>query len=293
MHPEHPFIKIRDAERTSETASDSQSEVSSQSESPWGRHWRWWGRGRRGSGMHGMHHGWHGMHGMHGGRGRFHSPDWRCRGEKSEKLRGKFVENVTIPERAVVLPGQTLIKTWRVENVGTTDWPEGSKLIFFRGDRSMSTEEEFPVPVCKAGQSVEVSAVILTPTEPGRHTAVFRLADADRMPFGPRLWCDVVVPDHSGAPKDPLPSAPADTIMSTSSETKVSQSAPTQPTQQQSKSTPSQLAQPGKYTIQLRALESMGFVDLELNKQLLEKHNGNVQTVCEYLLQQNFGNNST
>jgi hypothetical protein len=203
------------------------------------------------------------------------------------------VENVTIPERAVVQPGQTLIKTWRVENVGTSDWPENSRLIFLRGDRSMSTEEEFPVPLCKAGQSVEVSAVILTPTQPGRHTAVFRLADAERMPFGPRLWCDVVVPDPSGVSKeqpsakepsakeqpsgvskDPQPSAPVS--MDTSPENKVSQnSQSTQPVQQE------------KYAIQLRALESMGFVDMELNKQLLEKHNGNVQTVCEQLLQHN------
>jgi len=141
----------------------------------------------------------------------------------------------------------------------------------------MSTEEEFPVPVCKAGQSVEVSAVILTPTQPGRHTAVFRLADADRMPFGPRLWCDVVVPDPSGVSKDPQPMAPPTTAMDTSPENKVSQTVPsTQSTQQQD-----------KFAIQLRALESMGFVDMELNKQLLEKHKGNVQTVCEQLLQHN------
>jgi len=280
VHPEHSFLKIREAERSSEAESDVQSESSTQSESPWGNHWGWWGRGRRG------HHGW----GMRGGRGRFNAlwgsqaQDWRGgRGERGEKARVKFVENVTIPERAVVLPGQTLIKTWRVENVGTSDWPENSKLIFLRGDRSMSTEEEFPVPVCKAGQSVEVSAVILTPTQPGRHTAVFRLADAERMPFGPRLWCDVVVPEGgvskehpSGVSKDPQPSAPTSVSMDTS---------PTQPIQQNSQ--PTQPIQQEKYAIQLRALESMGFVDMELNKQLLEKHNGNVQTVCEQLLQHN------
>jgi len=204
-------------------------------------------------------------------------PDWRCH-DKGEKVRVKFVENVTIPERAVVLPGQTLVKTWRVENVGTTDWPENSKLIFFRGDRSMSTEEEFPIPVCKAGQSVEVNAVILTPTQPGRHTAVFRLADADRMPFGPRLWCDVVVPDPSGASKDSLPSAPPPTIPVDK--------------KSQSPSSPSHPVQPDNYAIQLRALESMGFVDSELNKQLLKKYSGNVQSVCEYLLHQAFASST-
>jgi len=273
VHSQHAFIKIRESDTPSETSEESQS-------SPWGRRWGPWGRGGRRGGHHGwhhdmphgMHHGWH--HG--GGRGgRFSSlfgsqaQDWR-RGDKGEKVKVKFVENVTIPERAVVLPGQTLVKTWRVENHGNTDWPENSRLIFLRGDRSMSTEEEFPVPVCKAGQSVEVSAVIITPTQPGRHTAVFRLADAERMPFGPRLWCDVVVPGG-----DPLPSAPSSAPMDTTSDTNKKEN-----------STSTQSTQPKeKYEVQLRALESMGFKDMALNKQLLEEHNGNVQTVCEHLLQ--------
>jgi hypothetical protein len=225
--------------------------------------------------------------------------NWRGRGgDKAEKVRVKFVENVTIPERAVVLPGQTLIKTWRVENVGKTDWPENSKLIFLRGDRSMSTEEEFPVPMCKASQSAEISAVIITPTQPGRHTAVFRLADSERVPFGPRLWCDVVVPDLSGASSDPLPTAPPpseqvssapmdvsgveDKDKSKSKDKDLSKDSVAKPVE------PSKEQEPvysGKYAIQLRALASMGFKNEELNTFLLESHNGNVQTVCEHLLQ--------
>jgi len=243
---------------------------------------RGWGRGwRRGEGHHGMHHG------MHGGRGRFSSlfgpqaQNWRFgRGDKPEKVRVKFVENVTIPERAVVLPGQTLIKTWRVENVGKTDWPENSRLIFLRGDRSMSTEEEFPVPTCKAGQSVEISAVILTPTQQGRHTAVFRLADSERVPFGPRLWCDVVVPDLSGASVDAP--APATTLPVPSAPTSES-SAPMDISEAKTEK-PKSEPEP-KYAIQMRALASMGFKDEEQIKFLLEKYNGNVQTVCERLLQ--------
>jgi hypothetical protein len=202
----------------------------------------------------------------------------------------KFVENVTIPERAVVLPGQTLIKTWRVQNVGQTDWPENSKLIFLRGDRSMSTEEEFPVPTCKAGQSVEISAVILTPTQQGRHTAVFRLADSERVPFGPRLWCDVVVPDLSGSSIDPLPSAPSaqSVPMEITSEVKAEDGkSKTQPVevQKDGQKDGQKAGQEPKYAIQLRALSSMGFKDEALNAFLLENHNGNVQTVCEHLLQ--------
>jgi len=233
-----------------------------------------------------MHHRMHGMRGRFGSLFGPQANDWRCRtdkADKGDKLKVKFVENVTIPERAVVLPGQTLIKTWRVENAGRCDWPENCRLIFRRGERSMCTEEEFPVAACKVGQSVEVSAVIITPTRPGRHTASFRLADSDRVPFGPRLWCDIIVSDTSGSV--PLPSAPTVSVpMDTEAK---DNSQPTQsPWADVSNETPKPAEE--KYKIQLSALASMGFKDTEVNRQLLEKHNGNVQTVCDYLLSQNF-----
>jgi len=298
VHPEHPMIKIR--------ASESSDQADQADQRGFG--WRGWGRGgRRHHGHHGGFGGPHGgpfgghqgpfggHHGPFGGRGRFSSlfgpqaQNWRWGRERGEKIKVKFVENVTIPERAVVLPGQTLIKTWRVENTGSTDWPEGCKLIFLRGDRSMSTEEEFPVAVCKAGQSAEVSAVIVTPTQTGRHTAVFRLADADRVPFGPRLWCDIVVPDLSGAATEqPVPSAPPASglpvpIAPSLSETKEPSKADNEKPKEKPSEEPKDAQE--KYAIQMRALSSMGFKDEALNKFLLESHDGNVQKVCEYLLQ--------
>jgi len=152
----------------------------------------------------------------------------------------------------------------------------------------MSTEEEFPVAICKAGQSAEVSAVIVTPTQTGRHTAVFRLADADRVPFGPRLWCDIVVPDLSGAATEqPVPSAPpASGLPVPTAPTPASLSETKEPSKaekEKPKEEPKDAQE--KYAIQMRALSSMGFKNEALNKFLLESHDGNVQKVCEYLLQ--------
>jgi len=182
----HPMTKMRLPTTTAPNEDQSP-------ELPWGRRG---GRGRFGHGGRGGHHF---MNHLFGGSV---NQNWRCPRsapppgyEKAEKSKAKFLENVTIPERSTVSPNQTLIKTWRLQNAGTKDWPEGTKLIFIRGDRSMSTEEEFPVPPCKVGQTVEVSAVVVTPSVAGRHTAIFRLADNDRMPFGPRLWCDIVIPE--------------------------------------------------------------------------------------------------
>ncbi len=121
---------------------------------------------------------------------------WRssyCGSEESSKPRGAFVGDVNLPPRSVVGPNQTVIKTWRLQNTATNQWPEGTRLVFLRGERGLSTEEEFEVPRALPGQVVEVSAVLNSGPNPGRQVAYFRLADANREMFGPRVWADLVV----------------------------------------------------------------------------------------------------
>lgn len=191
------------------------------------------------------------------------------------------MENVTIPERSVVEPSQSLVKTWKVTNTGSVDWPEGTKLIFVRGDRSMSSEEEFPVPACKAGETVDISALVISQAINGRQTAVFRLADAERVPFGPRFWCDFIV-GHLAKPsevksevKHDAPSAPsAPSAPPSASPSATLASAPPAPVDPRKE----------KYAVQLGALTGMGFADEEMILNLLEVNGGNVQTVCETLL---------
>lgn len=105
----------------------------------------------------------------------------------------RFVRAANIPDRTEVGADQTLIKTWVIANSGETVWPQGSRLIFVRGDRILSTEEEFSIPLAAPGEEVEIHAVLRTPTTAGRYTAYYRLADAERTVWGPRVWVDVVV----------------------------------------------------------------------------------------------------
>jgi len=187
------------------------------------------------------------------------------------------------------------VKTWKVTNPGPADWPEGTKLIFVRGDRSLSSEEEFPVPQCEAGGTVDISALVVSPAINGRHTAVFRLADSERTPFGPRFWCDFVVGEPSSVPKAqeaqvsdvksdmkfevqvPSPSGPSTSAIPSEPRTEVQASSP---------SAPSIPVDPRKekYAEQLQALSGMGFADEDLILNLLEVNDGNVQTVCDTLL---------
>jgi len=97
-------------------------------------------------------------------------------------------------------------------NSGKEQWPAGTKLIFIRGDRQISAEEEFPVAQAKANEVVEVCVVLNLPRDAGRYTAYYRMADGDRKCFGPRLWADIFVVGNDGKGQPiaaPVASAPS------------------------------------------------------------------------------------
>lgn len=221
--------------------------------------------------------------------------------------------------------GQVWVKTWSVQNNGQDSWPETSKLIFLRGDRELLGEtEEFSVGVAKPGQTVEVSVPIMTPTKPAHYSAYFQLADGDRKVFGPRLSLEVSVskdeederkmspPVITASPSLPIPVATvAPTTVDTSGwvDVKVETSpvikstatvpltglappvptpivlapvvAPSAPIQAPAPVAP----KPVKYEAQLNALSAMGFKNNELNAFMLEKHNGDIQHVTNWLLE--------
>lgn len=173
----------------------------------------------------------------------------------------EFIRDVSIPDKTEVIAGQSLVKTWAVKNTGATAWPEGSKLIFVRGDRELLEElEEFPAPRAAAGETVEVSVMLRAPPAPGRLSSYFSLANADRVTFGKRLWVDVVVvakPEEEK--KEQAPSTPTPTPVPVA-------------------------AFPPKFHVQLEAIRSMGFTNQDLAVSLLEQHEGNLQKVVLSLL---------
>ena len=210
VHPVHPLIKMR------VKMSEQQGGFG---HGPHG--------GRFGFGGHHGGHGPFGrgrmLHRLFGGMGgrRGDSPCWRRRdGEAAgsgagapvgnERPTAEFVKDLTIPDRSETAPSATLVKTWSVKNNGSVAWPEGvslcldlaapltgvcaavaagGKLIFVRGDREISAQEEFTIPAAKPGETVEINAVIVTPAKKGRYTAFFRLAEKDRVyMFGPVSW---------------------------------------------------------------------------------------------------------
>jgi hypothetical protein len=170
------------------------------------------------------------------------------------------------------------------------------------------------------GQQVEVSAVLRAPTIPGRYQAFFRLADADRTPFGARLWADLFVLAEPSAPSaapvsasvipapvtapavvdipvqivraveqspvvsSPKPTAPVVAAEPINVPVVVVQSAPAASSMSLDAPVVAPVAA-GKYALAQSLLEEMGFRNRELNLFLLESNNGDVPTVAAWLLE--------
>lgn len=220
IHPaDHPLMKLPPPS-TAQAATDAEQEEDGD---------RPWFRFRHG---HGGHHGFgrmmRHMMGHHHRRWREHEQDTanttntnadREGGEQSEREektarpKAKLIKELTLPDRSSLPANTTQIKIWQVMNSGREQWPAGTKLIFFRGDRQISAEEEFPVTQAKANEVVEVCVVLNLPKDAGRYTAYYRLADAERNCFGPRLWADIFVVANDAkiaVPVTPVPiSAPS------------------------------------------------------------------------------------
>jgi next-to-BRCA1 protein 1 len=181
-------------------------------------------------------------------------PDGNMRGA-SEALSAKFIEEVNLPDRSAVLPGQTLIKSWLLENNGTEAWPPGTNLVFTQGMRELCATDGVAVSSALPGQRVEVSAVLETPQHAGLVMAMFSLADVDGRVFGPRLWANlhVVSDDQPSEEGRKMEGANID------------------------------IAARGGIDIALGRLRELGFENEELNQALLDEHDGDVDAVITWL----------
>lgn len=216
---------------------------------------------------------------------------------KSE-MNAKFIKDINFPENSVIAPGITLIKQWQVKNNGSTVWPEGSKLIFLRGNRELLGEqEEFSAPIAQPGQTVDVSCPITVPTKPGRYSAYFKLADKDRVVFGGRFWTEFTVAEEEKNIKTTAPPKTTETkkeIREDKAEdnSKIPQGidsvippVPSAPTTTTTTETTTPVTETSKYASALGVLERMGFVNLQLNNSLLERAQGNMEQVVTWLLE--------
>jgi hypothetical protein len=103
-----------------------------------------------------------------------------------------FVADVTIPDHTHLEKAESFVKTWRVRNTGSCDWPEDTQLTFVRGDR-MGAVEDTAIGWLASDEEAEVSIEMVAPDADGSFQGTWRLAEGKGRPFGTLLTVVVEV----------------------------------------------------------------------------------------------------
>ncbi len=106
----------------------------------------------------------------------------------------EFIAHVTIPDGAVVSSGQTLRKTWRLKNTGTSTWGSGYELAFVGGDQ-MGTPASVSLPHNVVPDDfVDATVNMTAPSSSGDYQGYWRMRNAQGVYFGETIWIKVTVP---------------------------------------------------------------------------------------------------
>ncbi|MCA9925939.1 MAG: hypothetical protein KC421_26390 [Anaerolineales bacterium] len=104
-----------------------------------------------------------------------------------------FVADVNIADDTVIPPDVNFKKTWRVMNAGTCRWPAGSDWIFTHGDQ-MGNNTRVPISPVDPGEVIDITVLLLAPTDPGTYTSYWQLQLADGRILSPEFYVRIVVP---------------------------------------------------------------------------------------------------
>eukprot|EP00045_Choanoeca_perplexa_P006829 m.59165 g.59165 ORF g.59165 m.59165 type:complete len:270 (+) comp13808_c0_seq1:1635-2444(+) len=113
----------------------------------------------------------------------------------------ELVCDVTYGDGEAVPPDTLFDKTWRLANVGSTQWPRNTLLVFAQGDR-LQLENEIRVPSLNPGQTVDLTVKMQSPKASGQYAASFRLCQNNgyRAYFGEPIWVVITVDDGGTLP---------------------------------------------------------------------------------------------
>jgi len=108
-----------------------------------------------------------------------------------------YISDVTIPDNTVVTPGQSMTKTWKVQNNGTCAWTATYKIAFVAGNAMGGVATAIGQAV-NPGQSVDISVAMVAPTSNGDASGTWRLTNDKAQAFGTPLTIVIKVGGTGG-----------------------------------------------------------------------------------------------
>jgi hypothetical protein len=96
-----------------------------------------------------------------------------------------FVKDVTYPDGADVLMGQSFTKTWRFKNMGSCAWNSGYQLVFDHGEQMGGpANQSLTSGSVNPSQTVDISVNLTAPSSSGTHRGYWMLRDSSGVLFG-------------------------------------------------------------------------------------------------------------
>ena len=103
-----------------------------------------------------------------------------------------FLEDITIPDGAIVSPGELLDKRWLVENNGSCNWDVGFGLQLIAGSDMGAPPEQALFPA-RSGTKAEIRIGFTAPEEPGSYRSAWQAQDSQGDLFGDPIFIEILV----------------------------------------------------------------------------------------------------
>ena len=125
----------------------------------------------------------------------------------SQELQAHFIRDA-VADGSILAPSKQFEQVWTLRNPGPHAWPAGCSVRFVGGDSMFNVDPNHPSSVTEiknatesnvmdrvveVGEEIEFTVVMRTTEREGKAISYWRLKTADGLPFGHKLWCDIVV----------------------------------------------------------------------------------------------------
>ncbi len=95
-----------------------------------------------------------------------------------------FKADITIPDDSEINAGSIVTKTWQLRNIGSCTWDNSYNVVSV-SEESLSLSEMVPITTTVApGDDVDLSVILVAPSEPGVYRSEWKLRNSDGVLFG-------------------------------------------------------------------------------------------------------------
>lgn len=104
----------------------------------------------------------------------------------------KYINDLSIPDGTQLNPNTEFEKKWQVKNTGTCNWNRNYTLRLVSGS-PMGVDNAQPLEAVLNGTEAVLLIKFISPEEPGKYQATWRVYDPDGIAFGEWLTLDIGV----------------------------------------------------------------------------------------------------